>query len=252
MTGPSISVVICAYSELRWASLVAGVTEVAQQLADRDELIVVIDHNEPMLARAEAAFSNAVVLANVESSGLSGARNTGVSRASREIVVFLDDDALPEPGWLDGLRGGYGQPALLGWGESLGPCGLAALHAGFPMSFCGWSGAAITGCRRRWGRFATSSAPTCPSVAASSARSAASSHAWAGLARFPRAVRKQSSASASVRSCPAPCCCTSRLRLFSTWFLKPELSSATTSGAVGRKAAPRRSSRAWWVQGMRW
>ncbi len=135
MTGPSISVVICAYSELRWASLVAGVTEVAQQLADRDELIVVIDHNEPMLARAEAAFSNAVVLANVQSSGLSGARNTGVSRASREIVVFLDDDALPEPGWLDGLRGGYGQPRVVGVGGVARPMWVGDTPRWFPDEF---------------------------------------------------------------------------------------------------------------------
>jgi cellulose synthase/poly-beta-1,6-N-acetylglucosamine synthase-like glycosyltransferase len=52
------------------------------------------------------------VLANSHRGGISGARNTGLAAARSEVVAFLDDDALPEPTWLERLLAPYSDPAV--------------------------------------------------------------------------------------------------------------------------------------------
>ena len=48
-----VSVIICAYTEERWEDLMRSVSNAAETLIDDDELIVVIDHNAALLARAQ-------------------------------------------------------------------------------------------------------------------------------------------------------------------------------------------------------
>lgn len=78
------SVVICAYTEARWEALVAAVASVRAQTAPPEEIIVVIDHNDALLARAVSAFVGTTVIANARTRGLSGARNSGIAAASGE------------------------------------------------------------------------------------------------------------------------------------------------------------------------
>jgi GT2 family glycosyltransferase len=113
---PDVSVVVCAYTDARWDALVAGVRALAEQTLPPREVIVVVDHNEPLFVRAGGALRGARVLANEERSGLSGARNTGVRHAAGEIVAFLDDDALPEPAWLEQLSAAFEDPSVVGAG----------------------------------------------------------------------------------------------------------------------------------------
>ena len=111
-----VTVVICAYTEERWAVLGDAVDAARKQLRAGDELIVVVDHNERLRARCADAFGEARVLANEHRRGLSGARNTAVAQARGSIVVFLDDDAIPLDGWLDALRAPYADPGVFGVG----------------------------------------------------------------------------------------------------------------------------------------
>lgn len=100
----TVSVVICAYTERRWDSLVDAIESMRAQRHRPDQLVIVVDHNEELLQRAKSSFpADVEVLANAEVTGLSGARNTGVRVASSDVVAFLDDDAEAEPGWLQEL-----------------------------------------------------------------------------------------------------------------------------------------------------
>ena len=64
------------------------------------ELILVVDHNPDLHLKLKDAYRDAIVVENVHERGLSGGRNTGVAIATGDVVAFLDDDAVAEPGWL--------------------------------------------------------------------------------------------------------------------------------------------------------
>src|SRR5437867_10044559 len=103
---PAISVVISAYSDLRWDDLLAAVESVRRQTTPPLETVIVIDHNVPLFDRTRRHFDGAGgvrPVPNARAPGLSGARNTGVAAARGDVVAFLDDDAIAEPDWLGRL-----------------------------------------------------------------------------------------------------------------------------------------------------
>jgi GT2 family glycosyltransferase len=113
----SVTVVICAYTERRWQSLLRAVHSLRDQRRLPEQCVVVIDHNEQLLERARLSLPDDVeVLASDERQGLSGARNTGVRAARGDVVAFLDDDAEADPGWLEELLAQYDKPSVVGAG----------------------------------------------------------------------------------------------------------------------------------------
>jgi GT2 family glycosyltransferase len=118
---PGFSVVICAFTTERWEELSAAVASVAAQTMPARETIVVIDHNDDLLARAREAFPAAGVVSNDGRRGLSDARNHGVRAAGGTLVAFLDDDARADPTWLERLSEAYDDPDVMGVGGSAAP-----------------------------------------------------------------------------------------------------------------------------------
>ncbi|MEM8740929.1 MAG: glycosyltransferase [Pseudomonadota bacterium] len=51
-----------------------------------------------------------------EAGNISAARNAGIAGTTGQLVAFLDDDAVPEPGWLDALCAGFLAPDVAGVG----------------------------------------------------------------------------------------------------------------------------------------
>ena len=102
-----ISVVVAAHTLDRWDDIVAGVEALARQTVSPVETILVVDHNPELLKRARASFEAVRVVENRRPRGASGARNTGVAEANGAIIAFLDDDARPEPDWLERLLAAY-------------------------------------------------------------------------------------------------------------------------------------------------
>jgi GT2 family glycosyltransferase len=91
----------------RWDDIVAGLDALAHQTVAPLETILVVDHNDALLARAREAFPDVCVLDNPRTGGASGARNTGIDRAKGSIIAFVDDDARPEPDWVERLLPAY-------------------------------------------------------------------------------------------------------------------------------------------------
>ena len=100
------SVVVCTHNR---ADLLAPV--VAAVRAERTvrpfELIIVdsaSNDDTPAVATALATDDEPRVrVERLERPGLSEARNRGLEVAPGDVVVFLDDDALPRPGWLESM-----------------------------------------------------------------------------------------------------------------------------------------------------
>jgi glucosyl-dolichyl phosphate glucuronosyltransferase len=108
---PTVSVVICAYTDDRWPQLKKSVASVEAQTSPPIEIIVCIDHNEELLRKSEEYFGKEcpagavplIVLANKYNGHLGAARNTAAEFASGEVLVFLDDDAAAAADWLERL-----------------------------------------------------------------------------------------------------------------------------------------------------
>ena len=97
-----VSVVIPAYNAER--TIGAVLDALASQDAPPDEVIVVDDGSKDETA-AIAARSRRAGRRDRSTRGYAGgARNRGWDEATGDVVVFLDSDAIPAPGWGAGLR----------------------------------------------------------------------------------------------------------------------------------------------------
>jgi hypothetical protein len=145
VTGPSVSVVIAAFSSDRWTQLRDAVASVGAQHRPALETIVVIDHNPGLLGRARRELTDAVVIPNAGQRGASGARNTGVARSRGEVVAFLDDDACATPEWLAAMTVHFADPAVAGVGGRVDPLWATARPNWFPGEFDWTVGASYSG-----------------------------------------------------------------------------------------------------------
>ncbi len=131
----NVSVIICAYTEVRWRDLVAAVESLRLQSKLPREIIVVADHNQRLLERVRAELPGVVVVENSGPQGLSGARNSGLAVAREALIAFLDDDATAEPDWLTRLHQCFEDPRVLGVGGTVEPSWSSKPPSWFPEEF---------------------------------------------------------------------------------------------------------------------
>jgi glucosyl-dolichyl phosphate glucuronosyltransferase len=140
----SVTVVVCTYTRNRWTTLQRAIDAARNQISFDDELLVVVDHNDALLARCREYLGDLIVIPNRHKRGLSGARNTALDEARGSIIVFLDDDAIPLNGWLDALRAPYADMRVYGVGGFARACWPSRQPRWFPEEFL-W----VVGCSYR-------------------------------------------------------------------------------------------------------
>lgn len=103
---PSISVVIPAYNAERTVGRVVEALR-AQQPSPAE--IIVVDDGSADRTGSVAARAGAQVIRTDGGGYAGGARNRGWDAATGDVVVFLDSDTVPEPGWGEGLVRALGE-----------------------------------------------------------------------------------------------------------------------------------------------
>ncbi len=66
------------------------------------------DHTAEVIARHQAGLR----VYETDVSNISVSRNIGLAHARGDVVVFIDDDAIPEPDWLEALLAPYADPEV--------------------------------------------------------------------------------------------------------------------------------------------
>jgi GT2 family glycosyltransferase len=128
---PRVSVVVCTYNGSR--TLRDCLEGVARLQYPDFETIVVDDGSTDRTA--EIAREYDVRLIRTPNRGLSNARNIGLAAATGTIVAYLDDDAWPDPHWLQYLAATFGTTDHAGVGgpnippPGAGPVAECIAHA---------------------------------------------------------------------------------------------------------------------------
>jgi glycosyltransferase involved in cell wall biosynthesis len=154
---PTVSVIICAYSDDRWPQLKKAVASAQAQTSPPIEIIACIDHNAGLLRKSEEFFGEersadavpVIVLENKYDGRLGAARNTAAEFASGEILAFLDDDAAAAADWLERLIAPYADERVGAVGGKPLPVFEVARPRWFPYEFdwvfgCAYRGLPLT------------------------------------------------------------------------------------------------------------
>src|SRR4051794_34868435 len=96
-----VSVVICTYN--RAAALREVLDALRRQTSQGFEVVVVNGPSVDGTSELLAAQAGAVRVVENPERHLSRSRNLGIAAAAGELVAFIDDDAVPEPAWLQEL-----------------------------------------------------------------------------------------------------------------------------------------------------
>ena len=132
---PSVSVVICCYTEQRWDQILAAVESVQQQTLRPTEVVLVVDYNDDLLKRALEQLPDVIVVPNANEKGLSGGKNTGLRVATVPVVAFLDDDAVAAADWLRLLCAPLADDSVAGVGSAVLPAWQHPPPRWFPHEF---------------------------------------------------------------------------------------------------------------------
>jgi O-antigen biosynthesis protein len=128
---PKVSVIVCTFNGSRTLS---GCLESLLRLEYPNyEVIIVNDGSTDATAKIAHSYGFRVI--TTENQGLASARNTGLRAATGEIVAYIDDDAYPDPHWLQYLANmfmntkhvGIGGPNIAPTGD--GPIAECVAHS---------------------------------------------------------------------------------------------------------------------------
>lgn len=132
----TVRTVIACYTEKRWTATLRAI-ESARTQTYPNELVVVVDHNDGLLARLRAELPPEVqVMPNRYGQGAGGSRNTGALHATTDLLAFLDDDAVAAPTWIESMVLALNaEPKAVGAGGTIVPAWETRRPQWFPEEF---------------------------------------------------------------------------------------------------------------------
>ncbi len=109
-----VSVVVCTYN--RAAGLVATLDSLRLQRFPEFEVVVVNGPSTDHTARILRDYDGPLRVVDNPLPNLSVSRNAGIRASAGDVIAFLDDDALPEPSWLEQTVAAFDAPDVAGVG----------------------------------------------------------------------------------------------------------------------------------------
>lgn len=109
----SVSVVVVSYG--RAELLARCLTGIGQVCHPAKEIVVVADR-DGVAAVHRMGWQERVKLIPFNRANISAARNAGIAASAGEIIAFIDDDAVPEPSWLNNLTAPFADPHVAATG----------------------------------------------------------------------------------------------------------------------------------------
>jgi hypothetical protein len=109
--GPAVSASVVICTRDRPDQLAACLASLPQQ-SYRPHEIIVVDNASSDQRTHHVALAAGVIYVREDRPGLDIARNTGVLRATGDIVAFTDDDVLLHPKWLERLVAAFDRPQV--------------------------------------------------------------------------------------------------------------------------------------------
>jgi glycogen(starch) synthase len=128
----SASVVIVTFN--RADSLDRTLTSLRQIRYENFEVVVVCGPSRDHTAQVVAKHASFVRVYAAGVANISVSRNIGLAHARGEIVVFIDDDAVPEPDWLEALLAPYADPSVAAVGGFIRDAGGFGFQARYVVS----------------------------------------------------------------------------------------------------------------------
>jgi GT2 family glycosyltransferase len=114
---PEVTVVIPTHNQpARVEACVDALLRCGEDFEERSEIIVVdngsTDEAAARVAKIASEDHRVSVITDAEA-GAARARNRGLERATADVVAFVDEDVLVEPGWLDAVRTKFDDPSVV-------------------------------------------------------------------------------------------------------------------------------------------
>ncbi|MFJ7440046.1 glycosyltransferase [Methylorubrum thiocyanatum] len=110
----SVSLVICTLN--RSEQLKKCLMSLEQQNYPLFEVVVVNGPSTDSTLEVLENYKYKIISLNVREANLSKSRNAGINASSGDLIIFLDDDAFPEPDWITNIVYGYDDERVGGVG----------------------------------------------------------------------------------------------------------------------------------------
>jgi glycosyltransferase involved in cell wall biosynthesis len=124
-----VAVIVPTYTADRLGTLRKCLKGILDNSRRPDEIVVVVDSNRSLFQLLERELRDwGVVVMLSEGRGVCAARNTGAMQCESEILIFIDDDVLPDRDWLDTMTTTLCQDSVAGAGGNILPDYVNGAH----------------------------------------------------------------------------------------------------------------------------
>ena len=134
---PSASVIVCTH---RRPTQLARCLEVIARLRGPSFETIVVENDSPGTGAEAIALAHSARYIHEPTPGLGRARNIGARAATGEVVLYIDDDAEPEPEWVERMLVEFDDPKvvavagrIIALTDGSADAETRAREAGFPL-----------------------------------------------------------------------------------------------------------------------